>query len=126
MYKRQIIQTGDVDVMIAIRSNFVYTRTVPGELWHFDKGKPAERRDTVLMLDARTVYRKVTRKIYDFSPEQLANLTAIVWLYRDFWPWCGTISPPSAKKPLPFPVNWNASRPPLRRYKISLPSSWSG
>jgi type I restriction enzyme M protein len=24
----------------------------------------------------------VTRKIYDFSPEQLANLTAIVWLYR--------------------------------------------
>ena len=34
------------------------------------------------MIDARNVYRKVTRKIYDFSPEQLANLTAIVWLYR--------------------------------------------
>ena len=34
------------------------------------------------MLDARNIYRKVTRKIYDFSPEQLANLTAIVWLYR--------------------------------------------
>ena len=34
------------------------------------------------MLDARTVYRKVTRKIYDFSPEQLADLTAVVWLYR--------------------------------------------
>ncbi len=35
------------------------------------------------MLDARNVYRKVTRKIYDFSPEQLANLTSIIWLYRD-------------------------------------------
>jgi type I restriction enzyme M protein len=34
------------------------------------------------MIDARNLYRKVTRKIYDFSPEQLANLTAIVWLYR--------------------------------------------
>jgi type I restriction enzyme M protein len=34
------------------------------------------------MIDARNVYRKVTRKIYDFSPEQLQNLTAIVWLYR--------------------------------------------
>jgi type I restriction enzyme M protein len=34
------------------------------------------------MLDARNVYRKVTRKIYDFSPEQQANLSAIVWLYR--------------------------------------------
>lgn len=80
--RRKIIETGDVDVMIAIRSNFFYTRTVPCELWHFDKGKPEERRDQVLMLDARNIYRKVTRKIYDFSPEQLANLTAIVWLYR--------------------------------------------
>jgi len=80
--RRKIVETGDVDVMISIRSNFFYTRTVPCELWHFDKGKPAERRDKVLMIDARNIYRKVTRKIYDFSPEQLANLTAIVWLYR--------------------------------------------
>jgi type I restriction enzyme M protein len=80
--RRKIVETGDVDVMISIRSNFFYTRTVPCELWHFDKGKREERRDQVLMLDARNIYRKVTRKIYDFSPEQLANLTAIVWLYR--------------------------------------------
>ena len=78
--RRKMIETGDVDVMIAIRSNFFYTRTVPCELWFFDKGKQSP--DTVLMLDARNIYRKVTRKIYDFSPEHLANLTAIVWLYR--------------------------------------------
>jgi type I restriction enzyme M protein len=80
--RRKIIETGDVDVMISIRSNFFYTRTVPCELWHFDRAKPPERRDKVLMLDARNVYRKVTRKIYDFSPEQMHNLAAIVWLYR--------------------------------------------
>ncbi len=80
--RRKIVETGDVDVMISIRSNFFYTRTVPCELWHFDKGKPEERRDQVLMLDARNIYRKVTRKIYDFSPEQMQNLTAVVWLYR--------------------------------------------
>ena len=80
--RRKIVETGDVDVMISIRSNFFYTRTVPCELWHFDRAKPAERRDKVLMLDARNVYRKVTRKIYDFSPEQMQNLAAIVWLYR--------------------------------------------
>ena len=34
------------------------------------------------MLDARNIYRKVTRKIYDFTPEQMQNLAAIVWLYR--------------------------------------------
>ena len=80
--RRKLVETGDVDVMIAIRSNFFYTRTVPCELWHFDRAKPAERKDRVLMLDARNIYRKVTRKIYDFSPGQQANLTAIVWLYR--------------------------------------------
>ncbi len=80
--RRKIVETGDVDVMLSIRSNFFYTRTVPCELWFFDRGKPAERRDTVLMLDARHLYRKVTRKINDFSPEQLRNLSAIVWLYR--------------------------------------------
>ena len=34
------------------------------------------------MIDARNIYRKVTRKIFDFSPEQQQNLLAIVWLYR--------------------------------------------
>ena len=80
--RRKLVETGDVDVMISIRSNFFYTRTVPCELWHFDRAKPADRKDKVLMLDARNVYRQVTRKIFDFSPEQLQNLAAIVWLYR--------------------------------------------
>jgi type I restriction enzyme M protein len=80
--RRKIVETGDVDVMISIRSNFFYTRTVPCELWFFDRGKPDHRRDKVLMIDARNIYRKVTRKIYDFSPEQLRNIAAIVWLYR--------------------------------------------
>ena len=80
--RKKIIQTGDVDVMISIRSNFFYSRTVPCELWFFDRAKPENRRDKVLMLDARNVFRKVTRKIYDFSPEQMQNLSSIVWLYR--------------------------------------------
>lgn len=80
--RRKIIETGTVDVMIAIRSNFFYTRSVPCELWFFDKGKPDHLRDKILMLDARNIYHKVTRKIFDFSPEQLSNLSAIVWLYR--------------------------------------------
>jgi type I restriction enzyme M protein len=80
--REKIVETGDVDVIISIRSNFFYTRSVPCELWHFDRAKPATRKDKVLMLDARSVYRKVTRKIYDFSPQQLQNIAAIVWLYR--------------------------------------------
>jgi type I restriction enzyme M protein len=80
--RRKLIGTGHVDAMIAIRPNFFYTRSVPCELWFFDKAKPVAMQDKVLMLDARNVFRKVTRKIYDFSREQLNNLSAIVWLYR--------------------------------------------
>lgn len=80
--RQKLVETGDVDAMIAIRSNFFYTRTVPCELWFLNRNKPEEHRDKVLMIDARNVYRKVTRKIYDFSPEQQQNLKAIVWLYR--------------------------------------------
>ena len=80
--RRRLIETGDVDVMVAIRSNFFYTRTVPCELWFLNRAKPEPHRDKVLMIDARNVYRKVTRKICDFSAEQQQNLLAIVWLYR--------------------------------------------
>jgi type I restriction enzyme M protein len=80
--RRKLVETGDVDAMIAIRANFFYTRTVPCELWFLNRNKPKAHRDKVLMIDARNIYRKVTRKIYDFSPEQLQNLLAIVWLYR--------------------------------------------
>jgi len=80
--RQKLIETGDVDIMIAIRSNFFYTRTVPCELWFLNRNKPDAHRDKVLMLDARNIYRKVTRKICDFSLEQLQNILAIIWLYR--------------------------------------------
>jgi type I restriction enzyme M protein len=80
--REAMIKTGDVDIMIAIRGNFFYTRAVPCELWFFDKAKPEHLKDKVLMIDARNVFRKVTRKIYDFTPEQQQNLSSIVWLYR--------------------------------------------
>ena len=80
--RNKLIEADHVDVMMAIRSGFFYTRTVPCELWFLDKDKPEERRDKVLMIDARNIYRKVTRKIYDFTPEQQKSLSAIAWLYR--------------------------------------------
>jgi type I restriction enzyme M protein len=81
--RQKLCETSAVDILIAIRSNFFYTRTVPCELWFLNRAKPQKHRDQILMLDARPIYRKVTRKIYDFSPEQEQNLLAIVWLYRN-------------------------------------------
>ena len=82
--RQKLVETGAVDVMIDIRGNFFYTRTVPCQLWFFDRAKAREpgRADHILLLDARNIYRKVSRAIYDFSPEQQKNIAAIVWLYR--------------------------------------------
>ena len=82
--RRKMVETGAVDVMIDIRGNFFYTRTVPCQLWFFDRTKERDpvRADRVLMLDARNIYRKISRAIFDFSPEQQKNIAAIVWLYR--------------------------------------------
>lgn len=80
--RQQLVQTGHVDVMMAIGNKFFYTRTLPCTLWFFDKGKPAELQDQVLMIDARNVYHIVSASSHVFTDEQLANLTAIAWLYR--------------------------------------------
>ena len=80
--RQKLVESGAVEVMIAIRSNFFYTRTVPCELWFLNRGKPEALQDKVLMIDARNIFRKVTRKIFDFSPEQQQNILAMVWLYR--------------------------------------------
>lgn len=82
--REKLIRTGAVDVMMAIGNNFFYTRSLPCTLWFFDRNKEqdAKMRDKVLMLDARKIYRKVTSKVNDFSPEQLQNLICIVGLYR--------------------------------------------
>jgi type I restriction enzyme M protein len=82
--RQKLVETGAVDVMIDVRSNFFYTRTVPCQLWFFDRAKErdAARCDHVLMLDARNIFRKLSRSVCDFSPEQQRNIAAIVWLYR--------------------------------------------
>jgi type I restriction enzyme M protein len=82
--RQKMVESGAVDVMIDIRGNFFYTRTVPCQLWFLDRAKERDkkRKDHVLMLDARNIYRKVSRAVCDFSPEQQKNIAAIIWLYR--------------------------------------------
>lgn len=80
--REKLVKTGHVDVMMAIGNKFFYTRSLPCTLWFFDKGKPQHLQDQVLMIDARNVYHVVSARSHVFTEEQLANLNAIVWLYR--------------------------------------------
>lgn len=81
--RKQLIDSGAVDVIVSVGSNFFYTVTLPCTLWFFDKGKErGPRKDKVLFLDARPFFRQVSRAIREFAPEQLELLANIVRLYR--------------------------------------------
>jgi type I restriction enzyme M protein len=82
--RRQLVESGAVDVIVAIGPNFFYTVTLPVTLWFLDNGKRGtDRADTVLFLDARHLYRQIDRAHRDFLPNQIEFLANIVRLYRD-------------------------------------------
>jgi type I restriction enzyme M protein len=81
--RKKLIQSGAVDVIVSIGSNFFYTVTLPCTLWFFDRAKArGSRKGKVLFLDARPFFRQVSRAIREFAPEQLELLANIVRLYR--------------------------------------------
>jgi len=81
--RKQIIEAGFVDVMIAIGSNFFYTVTLPCTLWFFDKSKvKADRKDKVLFIDARHLYKQISRAHREFTSAQIEFLSNIVRFYR--------------------------------------------
>jgi len=81
--RKKLIQSGAVDVIVSIGSNFFYTVTLPCTLWFFDGAKArGPRKDKVLFVDARPIFKQVSRAIREFAPEQLEFLANVVRLYR--------------------------------------------
>ncbi|MCF8542786.1 MAG: type I restriction-modification system subunit M [Candidatus Nanopelagicales bacterium] len=81
--RKQLVETGAVDVMVAISSNFFYTVTLPVTLWFLDRAKNGTpREDTVLFIDARHMFHQIDRAHRDFLPEQIEFLANVVRLYR--------------------------------------------
>jgi type I restriction enzyme M protein len=81
--REALVETGTVDCIVSVGPNFFYTVTLPCTLWFFDKGKAAtKRKDEVLFIDARTVYRQIDRSHRDFTPAQIEFLANIVRLWR--------------------------------------------
>jgi type I restriction enzyme M protein len=81
--RQKLIESGSVDVMISIGTNFFYTVALPVTLWFLDNAKRStEREDTALFLDARNLFNQIDRAHRDFLPEQIELLANIVRLYR--------------------------------------------
>ncbi len=81
--RRRLVETGVVDCIVAVGPNMFYTVTLPVTLWFLDRGKASgPRADQVLFLDARHLFRQVTRAHRVFDPNQVEFLANIVRLWR--------------------------------------------
>ena len=81
--RKNLVLSGTVDAVVALSTNFFYTVTLPVTLWFFDKGKAkTPRKDQVLFIDARHIFRQVDRAHREFTPEQEEYLANIVRLHR--------------------------------------------
>jgi len=109
--RKQMIQAGVVDVMVAVGSNMFYTVTLPVTLWFLDKGKTnltaksakdakkeknlgalsglggsngfgVQSKDTILFIDARNIYIQIDRAHREWNDNQIALIATIVHLYR--------------------------------------------
>lgn len=81
--RKNIVDSGIVDCMVAIPSNMFYTVTLPATLWFFDKSKvKTPRKDKILFIDARNVYRQIDRAHREWSEENVQNLSTITRLYH--------------------------------------------
>jgi len=81
--RKQMIEDRAVDVMISVGPNFFYTVTLPCTLWFLDRGKKkTKRKDQVLFIDARHIFRQIDRAHREFTPEQIEFIANIIRLYR--------------------------------------------
>ena len=81
--RKRLIETGAVDCIIAVGPNMFFTVTLPVTLWFLDKGKAkGERGDRVLFIDARHLFRQVTRANRVFDPDHIEFLGNVVRLWR--------------------------------------------
>lgn len=81
--RKKLIEEGIVDVIISVGPNFFYTVTLPCTLWFLDKGKKnTDRKDKVLFIDARNIFKQIDRAHREFSPEHIEQIAKIVRQYR--------------------------------------------
>jgi type I restriction enzyme M protein len=81
--RRKMLEDRAVDVMVSVGPNFFYTVALPCTLWFLDKGKKkTARKDKVLFIDSRHIFRQIDRAHRDWTPDQIEFISNIVRLYR--------------------------------------------
>ncbi|MDJ0717229.1 MAG: class I SAM-dependent DNA methyltransferase [Prochloraceae cyanobacterium] len=77
--RQTLIENNLIYGMLTLPSNMFYTVTLPATLWFFDKGKQDKR---ILFIDARNIFTQISRKLREFSTEQIQNIAIISKLHK--------------------------------------------
>jgi type I restriction enzyme M protein len=81
--RTKMIDDDLVDVMVAVGPNMFYNVTLPVTLWFLDKGKKkTDRKNKILFIDARNIYRQIDRAHRDWTNEQIEQIASIASSYR--------------------------------------------
>ncbi len=81
--RQKLIEDGIVDVMVAVGPNMFYNVALSVTLWFLDRGKKKTgRKDKILFIDARNIYRQIDRAHRDWTDEQIEQIASIVRSYR--------------------------------------------
>lgn len=79
--RKNLVKSGVIDGMLTLPKNMFYTVTLPATLWFFDKSN-AGTEHKILFVDARNIFRQVTRALREFTEEHIQNIANIFRLFR--------------------------------------------
>jgi type I restriction enzyme M protein len=79
--RKNQVKSGVIDGMLTLPKNMFYTVTLPATLWFFDKSN-AGTEHKILFVDARNIFRQVTRALREFTEEHIQNIATIFRLFR--------------------------------------------
>ena len=79
--RKNLVKSGVIDGMLTLPKNMFYTVTLPATLWFFDKSN-AGTEHKILFVDARNIFRQVTRALREFTEEHVQNIAIIFRLFR--------------------------------------------
>ena len=79
--RKQLINNNVIDCMLTLPKNMFYTVTLPATLWFFNKAK-GKKEQRILFIDARNIFRQVTRALREFTDEHIQNIAVISYLFR--------------------------------------------
>lgn len=82
--RRWLFEKDKVEAIIQLPSELFYNTSISSYLWILNSGKPEERKNKTLLIDAsslKTPIRNIGNKRYMISPEQIEQIAVV---FRDF------------------------------------------